>query len=188
MAVSSAEAKLVQSTQASASAASSSSLAAGEPARSGPEPGNRLPPPPPPPSPVDDEDRRPSAPGRRAKPSKPIRQKPAEDYVDEDCEDGGDGEDEAGDNYDQLFDMAVGRPMRQMSRIMGGMFVQISRQPDLRLEGASASAFSNAEGYSRAESVVSQNGRRRGLVSETRNGRTQIRRLGDDNEGDELDQ
>lgn len=49
---------------------------------------------------------------------------------------------------------------------------------------AAAGAFSSADGYSRTSSFVNSNGRARGVVSVTRNGRTSTRRYGlaDDDE------
>lgn len=39
---------------------------------------------------------------------------------------------------------------------------------------------SGKDGYLKQSALVSNNGRTRGVVSETRNGRTQTRRIGDD--------
>lgn len=52
---------------------------------------------------------------------------------------------------------------------------------------ASSSAVNSDDGYSRLSSSVSNNGRMRGIISETRNGRTQTRRIGrdDDEEAEE---
>lgn len=50
---------------------------------------------------------------------------------------------------------------------------------------AVASALSNDDGYSRTSSIVNSNGRTRGLVSETRNGRTKTRRIGNEEDDDE---
>ena len=51
---------------------------------------------------------------------------------------------------------------------------------------AVASSYSSDDGDSRVSSLVRNNGRTRGIVSETRNGRTQTRRIGGGNsEGEE---
>lgn len=52
---------------------------------------------------------------------------------------------------------------------------------------ASSSSVDDGDGYSRMTSSVSNNGRLRGIISETRNGRTQTRRIGrdDDEEAEE---
>lgn len=52
---------------------------------------------------------------------------------------------------------------------------------------AVASSTSTGDGYSRTSSVVNNNGRTRGIVSETRNGRTRTRRIGSDDDDDNDD-
>lgn len=54
--------------------------------------------------------------------------------------------------------------------------------------GASAYAFSDTDGFSKMASSVTNNGRRRGIVSETRNGRTQTRKIGDYEDSNNNDQ
>lgn len=58
---------------------------------------------------------------------------------------------------------------------------------DPNMLAASSSAYSDGDGYSRTYSAVNTNGRTRGLISETRNGRTSTRRIGrrDDYEADD---
>lgn len=53
---------------------------------------------------------------------------------------------------------------------------------------SSASAMNDGDGFSRLSSTVTNNGKTRGIVSETRNGRTQTRRIERDNDEDTGDQ
>ena len=69
-----------------------------------------------------------------------------------------------------------------MSNLMGNMFEQMqglaSGEYDNDYAGAnyaSASSKSDTNGYSRTSSIVYDNRRTRGLVTETRNGRTRTR-------------
>lgn len=144
-----------------------------------------------------DDDQPPEEPVDR-KPIKKLRPRPKyeesrrdryeDEHQDEDCDD------EEYDEYNVFHSMAA-RPMRQFSRMMGHMFDQMqgmssdivhSGRPGGFVSSASASSYANDDdddgndGYSRTSAIVSNNGRAKGIISETRNGRTKTQRIGDD--------
>lgn len=127
-------------------------------------------------------------PNNRRRPNGPKRQPPPVDryqdhYDDEDCY-----TDDSDDyDYRNMFHQMAAQPMRHVSRMIGRMFDNIAPMnfgSGHDYDGAMASAYSNSEdGVSRLSSAVTNNGRTRGIMSETRNGRTKTERFGDD--GDE---
>lgn len=97
--------------------------------------------------------------------------------------------------YDDRDD--YGSSMMEPMRHMKGMFARIfNNLPDMdsMYDGdydnnngniAMASSYSTGDGYARSRSTVSNNGRMRGILSETRNGRTRTRRIGSADDDDD---
>lgn len=113
--------------------------------------------------------------GRHRSRNEDDRDETNEEDDDEYCDD---------DDYSHGGEMFA-RPMRQFGRMMGDMFDRMqglaSGDYDSMGSGsnvAMASSYSGNNGDSRMSSVVRNNGRTQGLVSETRNGRTKTRRIG----------
>lgn len=101
-------------------------------------------------------------------------------------------------DYRGIVRMAMG-PMRHMKGMLARMMDEMPSSEggdeyyelgggdgDGGQDIAIASSFSNGDGYSRSSSAISNNGRTRGIISETRNGRTRTRRIGSDS--DEADE
>lgn len=108
---------------------------------------------------------------------------------DDDCDDDRD------DGYEgDMFETMAMNPMRHFRRMMNSVLDQMPNNFGYGYGGdggdsvasSASSAFSSGDGgYSKLSSSVTNNGRTRGIISETRNGRTKTRRIGDDDADEE---
>lgn len=101
------------------------------------------------------------------------------------------------DYRDGDYGSSMMEPMRHMKGMFARIFDSFPTMDSMYQDGgdysddnngniAMASSYSSGDGYARSRSTVSNNGRMRGILSETRNGRTRTRRIGSaDSDDDE---
>lgn len=158
-----------------------------------------------------DEERQPPVRPPLRSPSRPPRRKqsrPMDDDSEEYRYSRGDEEetdcDEDQDTYGGgMFESMAANPMRHFRRMMNSVLDRFPSDfgfyrgdddryggqqlgdPGMVSSAAAASFDSRDGGYSKLSSSVTNNGRVRGIISETRNGRTKTRRIGGDDDQDE---